>query len=111
MKKKFIIKKNQEFENIINLKRNYRNQYFTVYIKNNDKEYNRYGISIPKKVGIAVLRNKIKRQVKDIIDKNNIISIVGKDIIIIIKKDINLIKYNEIKDSLLNLLGKIQKEE
>ena len=60
MKKREIIKNKLEYTNIINNSKYTKNDYFIIYYRKNNK-YNRYGISVPKKTGKAVLRNKIKR--------------------------------------------------
>ena len=67
MKKENIIKKNIEFEKMLKTKP-YRNHFCSIYISNNDLNLNRFGISVPKKLGKEVIRNKFKRRIKDIID-------------------------------------------
>lgn len=68
LKKKFIIKKNYEFQKIIN---NYffikTNSYF-IYFKKNNLKYHRFGISVGKKLCKSVIRNKIKRQIKSMLN-------------------------------------------
>ncbi|ATQ35852.1 ribonuclease P protein component [Mesoplasma entomophilum] len=64
MKNKKIIKKNFEFQEIISKQEFYRNSSFVIYYSKNDKGYFRYGISVGKKLGNAVTRNKIKRQIR-----------------------------------------------
>lgn len=66
MKKALRIKKNEEFSNIIKQRHSYASANFVLY-KSIKKETNvRVGISVSKKLGDAVTRNKIKRQVREI---------------------------------------------
>ena len=104
MKKKDIIKKSDEFTNIIKKGRKVKNNYYSIYYIENKKQ-NRYGITVPTKTGNAVCRNKLKRQIKNIIDKNDVQK--AYDYVIIIKKEINEIKYSEIKKNLMDLLKKV----
>ena len=60
MKKINIIKSSDEYTEIINKGKTRKNKYYSVFYRKNNKS-NRYGITIPKKLGIAVLRNKTKR--------------------------------------------------
>ena len=85
MKKKNIIKKEQEFTKIIHKCPYKKNSYFVIYYREN-KEFNRYGISVPKKTGKAYIRNKIKRRIKNIIDNNEKNIHKSYDYVIIIRK-------------------------
>lgn len=102
MKKINIVKKNLEFNNIIEKGKKYQNETFYMYIMNNELGINRYGIAISKKIGNAVIRNRYKRQIKDIIDDLSIRNI-NKDIIIIAKSNIKVCDYILIKNSLSKL--------
>lgn len=64
MKKVYRVKKTQEFQEILNYKRYYSSPAFVIYIKPKKEEVARVGISVGKKIGKAVQRNKIKRQVR-----------------------------------------------
>ena len=69
MKKIEIIKSSREYTEIINTNICRRSKYFSIYYRKTNSD-NKYGITIPKKTGTAVVRNKIKRRVKNIIDNN-----------------------------------------
>ena len=104
MKKLEINKTSREYTEIINTNKCKRNKYFSVYYrKNNDK--NKYGITVPKKTGTAVIRNKIKRRVKNIIDNNKNIVQKNYDYVIIVKKGIIDLTYQEMEKELLKLLS------
>ncbi|AME13282.1 hypothetical protein MmmBen181_1172 [Mycoplasma mycoides subsp. mycoides] len=49
MKNKRVIKKNFEFQEIINYKKTIKNFCFIIYYKDNDQSYLKYGISVGKK--------------------------------------------------------------
>lgn len=106
MKKVNIVKKNTEFSNILKNGKKYYSNILNVYILKNSYNYNRFGISISKKIGSAVVRNKFKRQIKDIIDKNKI-EFKGYDILIISKSNLKDSKYIDIKLNILNLFNMI----
>lgn len=105
MKKKEIIKKNKDFSTIINKGKKIKNENYSIfYLKSNQ---NHYGISIPTKTGNAVTRNKIKRQIKNIIDKNKKSIQTNYDYVIIIKKSILDTNYEQMQNSLISLMTKI----
>ena len=103
MKKIDIIKSSDEFTEIINTGKSRKNKYYSIYYRSNN-EKNRFGITIPKKLGIAVLRNKTKRRVKNIIDKNKKSIQNGYDYVIIVKKGILELTYIDMEKELLNLI-------
>lgn len=106
MKKNQIIKKEQEFTKIIHNCPYQKNSYFVIYFRKNNDE-NRYGISVPKKTGKAHIRNKIKRRLKNIIDQNEKIVQYPYDYVIIIRKRILELNYQQIEENLINLMKKI----
>ena len=107
MKKEFRVKRNEDFSKIIARKKSFANSCFIIYKDENQMGHGRVGISVSKKLGNAVTRNKVKRQVKDVIDKSNLVFNSNTDYVIIIKKEINEIKYSEIKKNLMDLLKKV----
>ena len=73
MKKTNIIKKNFDISKVLDSKKGYRNRYFNVYYNENNVGKHRFAVCVSKKIGNAVTRNKVKRQVKDVIDKSNLV--------------------------------------
>ncbi|MEA1962779.1 MAG: ribonuclease P protein component [Patescibacteria group bacterium] len=70
-------------------------------LKNNEQEFIRFGIIVSSKISKkAVIRNKIKRRIRNIIAKNYAGSANAKDVIIISLPKILGKKYNEIERSL-----------
>ena len=106
MKKKDIIKSSREYTEIIKKCRYAKNSHFIIYYRQTENK-NRYGISVPTKIGKANIRNKIKRRIKNIIDINEITIQKNYDYVIIIRKGLLELSYKEIEISLLNLLKKI----
>ena len=86
MKKKDIIKSQKEFTLLIKTGKFIKNHDFVIYYKDNDLSKIRYGVAVSTKLGNAVIRNKLKRQTKEIIDKLNYLFKNNKDYIIMIRK-------------------------
>ena len=70
MKKINILKDNRDFFRIIKAEKPFKFKGYMVYLEKTEDIY-KFGISVSKKLGNAVTRNKIKRQVREIISKNN----------------------------------------
>ena len=102
MNKKFIVRKNEEIQEIIKRSNKKNNKFFVIYCAKNSLGYNRFCISVGKKIGKSHTRNLYKRRIKDILMKNNIDS--SNDYVIILRTDILGNSYQKISDELLKLL-------
>ncbi len=111
MKKLNIIKKQDEINNIIKTGNLSKNKFFYIYNKERESKYFRFCICVSKKLGNAVVRNKNKRQIKDIIDKSNLVFKSNMDYVIILRKEISNVSYEDKKKYLLELLCKLEGEK
>lgn len=111
MKKKNILKKNIEFQRIIKTNKSLISREFIIYIERVSSDYYHFGISVSKKLGNAVIRNKLKRQIKSIIDKKDYQN--NFNCIIILRKAILGCTFKQKEIALNNQLQKlnIYKEE
>lgn len=105
MKKINILKDNRDFSRIIKSTKPHKSKTFIVYLERVIDGNYQFGISVSKKIGNAVVRNKIKRQLKSIIDSKD----YQKDFncIIIVTKNILNCSYQEIECELIKLFNKI----
>ncbi len=106
MKKINIVKKNEDFRRIITTGKYKKGELFNIYIERTNENIYHFGISVSKKVGNAVVRNKIKRRLKSIIDKKNYQN--GFNCIIIVKGAINNYSYSYIENKLLSALEELK---
>ena len=102
----FILKEKKDFDRLFKKRKQLSSKYVYIYKDENTVDNYRFGICVSKKIGNAVTRNKIKRQIKDIIDKSSL-HFFNNDYIILVKQSIKDAKFVEIKDDIINLLKKI----
>ena len=98
MKKINIVKKNLDFSRIIQNQRKYKFENYIIYIERTNDQVHRFGISVSKKIGNAVVRNKLKRQIKSIIDTKDYQN--SFNCIIILRKGILTKSFNKISEDL-----------
>ena len=104
MDKIYRLKSNMEFKKVYSGGKSYWNRNLVLYVKNNNIGNTRVGYSITKKIGNSVVRNRIRRRMKEIYRlrfdsiKNNY------DLIFIPKKNIVDISYKELESAMLHIL-------
>ncbi len=107
MKKEEVVRSNREFDYIIKNGQFKKNNEFVIYYVDNEKEYNRFGISVSKKIGNAVTRNYYKRVIRNLCDKSKNLYSKRKDYIIIMRKGLIVLNFNDAYQSINELLKKI----
>ncbi len=108
MKKTKMLKKNYEFKKVLSKGTYYSGKCIEAFIKKSNKNYNNLGIAISVKTSNAVIRNKIKRLIREnyrnIEDKIN----SGYSIVFLWKKksDTKNANYNNIKNDINKIFDK-----
>lgn len=104
MEKKYRLRKNMDFKKVYSSRKNYWNRNLTLYIRKNKLDESRFGVTITKKIGNAVVRNKIKRRIKEIYRLNLYRIKDGYDLVFIPKKNVVDISYIELESALIHIL-------
>lgn len=107
MKKKYSLKRNEEIALIVHQRKFVKNNcYILYYQENKENDFSRICLSVSKKLGIAVIRNKIKRQIRSMIDE---IFALNKNIdyVLVVKNDYLLNDYSLNKKLLNDLYQRI----
>ncbi len=104
MKKVNRVRKSREFQSLIHGGRKHVNEGFVIYSLPKKEEQGRVGISLSRKMGNAVMRNKYKRQVRMMCQELLDFSALGYDLIIIVRHGYRNRTYAENKNSLEKLL-------
>ena len=110
MKKKFIVKDSKDFAKIIKTGQCKKNSSFIIHTMNNNLNYDRYGISVSKKLGNAVYRNKYKRRIRNIVDNYKKSYINKQDYIIILRKSGTEKSFQELEKNFFELMNRLNKK-
>jgi ribonuclease P protein component len=106
MKKYEIVKEHKDFDSVIHEGKCIYNKYCLIYNKDSNFDYPRFGVAVGKKIGNAVTRNKIKRQLRMILTTNKNLFKKNKDYIIIVKRSVLSIDYHSLEKSIIDLIEK-----
>ena len=110
MKKKYIIKDSDDFSAIIRKKNGVVNNSYIINVTSNSLNISQFGITFVKNLCNAVMRNRLKRQTKEIIDHNKNMYEKNKSYIIIIRKGALGKNYFELEKDLTSLFYKIKEK-
>lgn len=107
MQKAYRLTDRADYSRIYRIGKSAANQQFIVYyINNNQHTHFRLGISASKKVGNAVVRNRLKRMIKEIVRlQSHMIPFLG-DIVVIVRKPAIDLTYKEMEKCLIHALKK-----
>ncbi|MEI3604448.1 ribonuclease P protein component [Pseudogracilibacillus sp. SE30717A] len=108
MKKAYRVKKNSEFQEILKSGKSFANRELVIYYKEKPLQTHfRIGISVGKKIGNAVTRNRIKRYIRESFIQLEDDVLPELDLVIIARKPTINMDCKQIKKSLLHLLNKL----
>ncbi|WP_431802122.1 ribonuclease P protein component [Halobacillus andaensis] len=107
MKKAYRIKKNKEFQQVFQHGQSFANRQLVLYyLKKKEQSHFRIGLSVSKKIGHAVMRNQIKRYLRQAFLEMEDQIKPDYDLVIIARKPTNQMDFYEIKSSLTHVLHK-----
>ena len=101
VQKQYRLAKRKDFGKVYKLGRSAANRQFVVYsLANPQTETMRVGVSVSKKLGGAVVRNRLRRRVKEIVRLNAHRIVPGYDLVVIVRKPVLDQSYAEMENSL-----------
>ena len=100
------LKKNEDFQKVYSSGKSFANKYLVMYVKDNDSDRNRIGISVSKKVGNSVVRHRLKRLILESYRLHEDMFNSGLDMVIIARGTAKDKRYHEIESAVLHL-GKL----
>ena len=104
MKKNYRIKKEKDFSAVFKDGKNMANRKFVIYKLEKKQDHYRVGISVSKKLGNAVVRNKIKRRIRHIIMAESEGLDNNSDFVVIARKGVENLSFSEFEQNLLHAL-------
>ena len=99
------LKKNRDFQTVYRTGKSFANKYLVMYIRKNQTDSNRIGISVSKKVGNSIVRHRLTRLIRESYRLHEEQFEPGMDIVVIARETAKEKGYFEIESALLHLAG------
>jgi len=107
MEREYRLAKREDFNKVYRAGKSVANHQFVLYYyKRSGQENFRLGISASKKIGNAVVRNRMRRMIKEIVRLNNNKIVGGYDYIVIVRKPAVTLSYQELEKSVKHVFRK-----
>ncbi|MBQ0037704.1 MAG: ribonuclease P protein component [Clostridiales bacterium] len=108
MKASCTVKENYEFRRIYRKGRSAVSPCLVVYCQKNRKGNSRLGVTVSTKLGHAVVRNRVRRQLREIYRLNKDRMLPGYDVILVARVRAVHTPYRRIEHSYLQALGQLK---
>lgn len=100
------IKKNHQFRRLYQRGKSVVSPYFAIYTGKNHLPYNRVGFVTGKKIGNAVVRNRVRRRMREIYRLHADTLLLGYDFIVVARVRCAGATYRQMEKSFLSLCAK-----
>lgn len=98
------LKSSRDFTTVYKKGKSLANRYLVMYIKKNDREKNRFGISVSKKVGNSVIRHRVTRLIRESVRLHDEKIEQGYDIILIARPTSKGKGFADVESAFLHLV-------
>lgn len=103
LNRQYRLTRNRDFQEVYSRGRSYVGSYLVLYVKRNELNHTRFGFSVSKKIGKAVVRNQIKRKLREACRVNLARFAQGYDLIFVARKKIKGISYHLVEKEIEKL--------
>ena len=101
------IRKKKDFLILYKKGNRYRGKYFNLIYFSNTLTYSRVGVVASKKIGNAVVRNKVKRWMRELFRRNKKLLDLPVDLLLVATAEIGQVTWAELKEHYLLAVRKI----
>ncbi|MBX3011001.1 MAG: ribonuclease P protein component [Caldilineaceae bacterium] len=104
MNRRYRIQENRRFQEIRQQGKSYSSELLVMCVLPNELPYSRFGFSINARIGGAVIRNRIKRRLREAIRLRMEMIVPGWDVVLIARRPIRCADYHQMDAACARLL-------
>jgi ribonuclease P protein component len=103
--KRHLLRTTSEFDRVYRSGKRFRGDGFSLIVLANHLEHSRLGISVSRKAGNAVRRNRIKRLVREAFRLSRNVYPQGADIVLTVRSDFSINRLVDMQNGVANILA------
>ncbi len=107
MKKTVSLKENHLFRRAYNRGKTAADSRLALYVRGNGRKENRLGLTVSTKVGCAVVRNKVRRRLREVYRLHEDQVLGGRDVVVVARVRAASSDYRQMEKSFLKLADKL----
>ena len=107
MNSRYTLKKNSDFQRLYARGKSAVNPYLVVYCRKNREGRTRFGYTVSSKLGHAVVRNRVRRRLREIVRLNRARLVPGYDVVVVARSRAVDCEYRRLEEAFLRALKKL----
>ena len=107
MKQSYSLKKNSDFRRLYAKGKSTATPYLVLYCRKNRLGHNRVGYTVSTKLGHAVVRNRVRRRLREIVRLNREAVRPGYDLVLVARSRAVDAEYRKLEQAYLTACGKL----
>ena len=107
MKKTVPLKENHLFRRAYNRGKTAADSRLALYVRGNGRKENRLGLTVSTKVGCAVVRNRVRRRLREVYRLHEDQVLGGRDVVVVARVRAASSDYHQMEKSFLKLADKL----
>jgi ribonuclease P protein component len=102
------LRNSQQFRRVYDQGQRFHTPYFSAFILRNEDAEQRYGITVTRKIGCAVVRNRCKRRLREIIRKFELcdLRLEGFDLVINVKTGLDKADFRQLEAAFASVMDR-----
>ena len=107
MDSRYTLKKNSDFHRLYTRGKSAVNPYLVVYCRKNREGRSRFGYTVSARLGHAVVRNRVRRRLREIVRLNGARLVPGYDMVIVARSRAVDCEYRRLEEAYLKACRKL----
>ncbi|MGH9855038.1 MAG: ribonuclease P protein component [Blastocatellia bacterium] len=104
------LRNSQQFRRVYEQGQRFHTPFFSAFIRKNDSSEQRFGITVTRKIGCAVIRNRCKRRLREVMRACQLegLNSTGFDLVVNVKSGLAEADYKQLQEAFSRVIGRFR---